>query len=84
MFEEPYIGMPIKLGNINNPSYKCCDNNHMESNGDLGKIALDDLPLAMSYVPIQKWNNTYPLSRALDRGTIFPELDLPFKGGMSK
>lgn len=84
MFEEPYIGMPIKLGNINNHSYKCCDNSQSEPNGNLGKISLDDLPLAMSYVPIQKWNSTYPLSMALDRGTIFPELDLPFKGGMSK
>lgn len=79
MFEEPYIGMPIKLGNM------CNLNSHnVPSEKDLGNTALDDLPLAMSYVPFQKWNTTYALDKALQRGTIFPELDLPFKGGMCK
>ena len=41
---------------------------------------LDDLPLAMAYVPMQKWRNLYPPATALDRGTIFAELDLPFIG----
>ena len=35
-------------------------------------------PLAMAYVPMQQWERTYDLDVALDRGTIFPELDLPF------
>ena len=65
MFEEPYVGMPIIL----------------ENNNDFDETRLDNLPLAMSYVPFQRWNNTYPLAKALERGTIFPELDLPFKGG---
>lgn len=64
--------MPIKLENLNNSSEKSCPN------------SLDDLPLAMSYVPFQRWGKTYPLGEALNRGTIFPELDLPFKGGMHK
>ena len=34
---------------------------------------LRELPLAMAYVPIQ--------SRALCRGTLFPQLDLPFERG---
>lgn len=75
MFEEPYIGMPIKLGNA---CHKCDDN--MPAN----RLELDNLPLAMSYVPFQKWTTTYPLEKALMRGTIFPDLDLPFKGGMDK
>ncbi len=79
MFEEPYVGMPIKLGNM-------CDltSNNVNSEKHLGNTPLDDLPLAMSYVPFQKWTKVYALDKALQRGTIFPELDLPFKGGMCK
>ncbi|MDO5408103.1 MAG: spore coat associated protein CotJA [Eubacteriales bacterium] len=43
--------------------------------------ALAGLPTGMAYVPWQRWCQTYPLERALDRGTIFPELDLPFMMG---
>lgn len=39
---------------------------------------LQDLPLAMAYVPIQSWGDTYPPCKALCRGTLFPQLDLPF------
>lgn len=41
---------------------------------------LDKLPLAMSYVPMQKWRNIYDTATALKAGTIFQELDLPFLG----
>ncbi|PWL73028.1 MAG: hypothetical protein DBY25_01280 [Clostridiales bacterium] len=34
----------------------------------------------MAYVPRQTWKTTYPVEEALERGTIFPELDLPFTG----
>lgn len=34
-------------------------------------------PLAMAYVPLQKWGQTYDEEKAFKRGTIFPELDLP-------
>ena len=43
--------------------------------------------LAMAYVPWQRFEKTYDLNEALDVGTIFPELDLPFlgyKGGMRR
>ncbi len=39
---------------------------------------LRDLPLAMAYVPIQSWGDTYSPCKALCRGTLFPQLDLPF------
>jgi len=42
---------------------------------------LAGLPLAMAYVPWQCWGETYKPAEALCRGTIFPELDLPFLGG---
>ena len=40
---------------------------------------LQELPLAMAYVPIQCWGDSYTPSRALCRGTLFPQLDLPFR-----
>lgn len=42
---------------------------------------LSGLPIGMAYVPWQRWCQTYPMEQALDRGTIFPELDLPFVMG---
>jgi len=46
------------------------------------------MALAMAYVPWQRWQKTYPLEEGFHRGTIFPELDLPFegkrKGGMHR
>lgn len=37
--------------------------------------------IGMGYVPWQRWRQTYPLAQAFQRGTIFPELDLPFVMG---
>lgn len=40
------------------------------------------LPLAMAYVPMQVWGETYSCEKALQQGTLFPILDLPFcRGG---
>jgi hypothetical protein len=41
---------------------------------------LEDLPLAMAYVPFQEWREIYPPDEALSIGTIFKELNLPFYG----
>jgi hypothetical protein len=41
--------------------------------------------LAMAYVPWQHWGQTYPLSEALQNGTLFPDLNKPLtcvEGGM--
>ena len=40
----------------------------------------DSLPLAMGYVPCQKYHDTFELCKALQVGTIFPELCKPFCG----
>lgn len=40
-----------------------------------------NMPIAMAYVPWQQWRQTYPMDKALIRGTVFPELDLPFVMG---
>ncbi|MCD7805777.1 MAG: spore coat associated protein CotJA [Lachnospiraceae bacterium] len=42
---------------------------------------LDQLPIAMAYVPWQHINRVYEnLEQAYRTGTIFPELDKPFTG----
>ena len=37
--------------------------------------------LAMAYVPYQRFEKLYSEEKALARGTLFEELDLPFYGG---
>lgn len=41
---------------------------------------IQNFPIAMAYVPWQKWKKVYNDDVGLERGTIFPELDLPFMG----
>lgn len=41
---------------------------------------IEKLPLAMAYVPFQKWKNVYDASAGLQAGTIFQDLNLPFYG----
>ncbi len=54
-------------------------NNETENSFDA--MYLGRLPLAMAYVPFQRFGaSIYEPYRALKRGTIFPELDLPFCG----
>ncbi len=64
-------------------------NNEQEVNAVIRSICQDDnfddrtlssLPLAMAYVPMQKWQKLYEPDVAFERGTIFSELDLPFLG----
>ncbi len=41
-------------------------------------------PLAMAYVPMQAFRETYEPKKALENGTLFPELNMPFKGKFVK
>lgn len=41
---------------------------------------IDNLSLAMAYVPWQHWCEVYCPERALECGTLFPELNKPFCG----
>lgn len=41
---------------------------------------LEEMPIAMAYVPWQKWCKIYDAEKAFHHGTIFQELDLPFRG----
>lgn len=41
---------------------------------------LRGMPLAMAYVPWQKWCNIYEADKGFCHGTIFKELNMPFRG----
>ena len=41
---------------------------------------LEEYPLASVYAPLQVFRNLYDRETALQKGTIFSELDLPFMG----
>lgn len=41
---------------------------------------VDNVSLAMAYVPWQTWRDIYDAEKGFHRGTIFEELDLPFMG----
>ncbi len=44
-------------------------------------VDFSDYPVGMAYVPMQRWGKTYDLGNGFSRGTIFPDLDLPFLAG---
>ena len=75
---EPYVGMKIDLENISR--LREVSGSARESASERS-CNLCDLPIAMAYVPMQQWKTTYSPSEALCTGTVFPELNLPFKGG---
>ena len=60
------------------PAPTCPDTGHC--GGENGGWGLHDHPLAMAYAPLQLWREAYDPEMSLERGTMFAELDLPFKG----
>ena len=91
--QRPYLQEPLhtNTGNSCGPvnqrmtddSDRCADNRSKGSScGCVDQRPMQpDMPIAMAYVPMQRWNQVYDMSRGLTRGTIFPELDLPFVMG---
>lgn len=67
-------GMNQRSG-MNRPSMPCQRQNDMDKNDPLAGMAL-----AMAYVPWQFMHETYEPDKALQCGTIFPELNKPFLG----
>ena len=60
------------------------DMKNNNGNGSMTRLP-KNTPLAMAYVPFQQWGETYGDDEAHSRGTLFPELDLPFsKGGNAR
>lgn len=56
------------------------DNYNLFIDDDRGRKIKIIAPLAMAYVPMQKFKNLYDADVALERGTLFEELDLPYIG----
>lgn len=53
----------------------------MDARKDESKFScVDKYPLAMAYVPMQNFEKLYDENVALNRGTLFKELDKPFEG----
>lgn len=48
--------------------------------GCCGTFGRTHFPLAMVYTPVQSFDNLYDTKTALQKGTLFKELDLPFRG----
>lgn len=57
--------------------------NSSEENPSVSGCPIDfsKYPVGMAYVPMQRWGKTYDLDNGFFRGTIFPDLDLPFLAG---
>lgn len=55
-------------------------NMSQQQNNDKCNIPKAKCSLAMAYVPWQKWENMYDDEMALEIGTAFPSLNLPFLG----
>lgn len=54
---------------------------NMENLRPMPTTPLPDDPVpAMAYVPFQQFERTFAPERALEAGTLFPELDKPFYG----
>lgn len=49
-------------------------------NMNMKQDALSNMPVAMAYVPWQFFQEVYEPDKALQYGTIFPELNKPFYG----
>lgn len=71
------------MSDLQNSSCGCNHHHAHRVNEIYRHLSMADAPLAMAYVPYQSWNTTRDLGRALNAGTIFPELQKPFcgKGG---
>lgn len=67
--------MPRPCCNATMPAQTRCDC------PNTGVGGMEMYPIAMGHIPWQQWQQTYALDRGLVRGTIFPELDLPFVMG---
>lgn len=65
MSEDGVETMLIKYAKACN-GYECMDKNYT--------------PLAMAYVPVQKFENVYSPSQGLENGTLFEKLNFPFLG----
>lgn len=65
---------------MNSGSYASYGCNGRECSQNTDRTLAENMALAMAYVPWQEWKQVYEPCQALEAGTIFPELNLPFLG----
>lgn len=53
---------------------------HALSPSNIGQC-VNSLPLAMAYVPSQRFENLYEVAEAWQNGTLFADLNKPYEGG---
>ena len=83
-------GNNCRCGNMPSPGMNqnggCArDNCHRRNYGcdadsSMHNDPLCGMPIGMGYVPWQQWDKIYDICDALNAGTMFPELNLPFCG----
>lgn len=76
-FEKISSQIPLFVGMVRNDP-------PMQGATQTGRAGQLPLPLAMAYIPPQKWTTVYDDETALRVGTIFPALNLPFEGADSR
>lgn len=82
--------MPINLGDYDNGAKAevvVASATPMEKSTKEDLDCMHNFPVAMAYVVWQKWQKPYDLEKAFNKGTIFPDLNLPFtayEGGRGK
>lgn len=70
-----------ECGRERQESRECgCERQEKNDCGCHHKDQLEGMPLAMAYVPWQDWGDLYCAHKALQVGTVFEELDMPFLG----
>ena len=81
---ESYIAAPSPCEPVRNsceiPRRDCHEEGEMSCAVSENYDALAGMPIAMAYVPWQMWRGIYDVEKAFCRGTIFEELDKPFRG----
>ena len=64
----------------------CCvqeSKNDCKEKLSLKNSCVNSFPLAMAYVPMQRYEKLYCAEDALKNGTLFEDLNLPFYGSVS-
>lgn len=64
----------------NQPCNPSCVQPEFQQCQRCGSLDLNNMPIAMAYVPWQYFDKVYEVDKALQYGTIFPELNKPFYG----
>lgn len=70
------------------PNYRYSTPEYMRRNTPVRQVvcqaeqtcAFANMPIAMAYVPWQEWRSIYEPEKGLHCGTIFEELNKPFRG----